>query len=112
MMADSTAYTINNRGEVAFLAGFVWGGSVDRFNDSSIWSEAGGLHLVAREGDSAPGLLEGEVFNSFDTQPYSLTLSNAGDLAFRARVRGPGIDETNDDAIWVESDGQLLCGHR
>lgn len=67
--------TINNDGNVAFLAKLAGVGVVIE-NDESIWVEdGGGLHLIAREGDPAPG---GEDYGLL----YPPALSGNGEVAF------------------------------
>lgn len=89
---------MNSAGDVAFLA-TVAGPGVDFGNDTGIWSTDGNgiLNLVAREGDQAPDTLAGTVFDVV-TQPV---INAAGTVAFRGRLRGPGITGANSTGIWA-----------
>jgi hypothetical protein len=55
--------------------------------------------LLAREGDQAPGLSDGVVFDRFSDP----VLGAAGDIAFFVRLRGTGVDRTNQDAIYLRT---------
>lgn len=83
------------------------GSGIDDTNDECICADTGGtLRFVAREGDAAPGLADGVVFAgdtmAMDAAFNGQTAMNAkGQIAFRARVDGPGIDSTNNSGIWV-----------
>jgi hypothetical protein len=51
-----TFSALNAAGEIAFPAILATDGGVDIFDDEGIWAGApGNVHLVAREGDAAPG---------------------------------------------------------
>ncbi len=95
---------INTAGRIAFM-GLLSGPSVELTNNLGLWSDgSGSLRLVAREGDPAPGAAVGEVFASVDFPSMNAT----GQVAFRGRVSGPGVDHTNEDGIWAtELDGTL-----
>jgi len=70
--------------------------------ESGIWSDSGGLHLVARTGQQAPGQNAGVVFADLDTTPR---LDIAGIIAFWARLAGPGVDASNDGSVWRTNNG-------
>jgi hypothetical protein len=95
---------INAAGTVAFSASTAAGTGI-WFHDSS------GLHLVATDGQQAPGLPSGDVFashafTSSNSQTLSSPLLNAqGALAFQARLSGPDI--TTDTAIFSGLPGSL-----
>lgn len=58
--------------------------------------------VVAYQGEFAPGL--GNVtFSSFT----SFTINNDGNLAFHAKLAGPGVTTANEGSIWVEDGGAL-----
>lgn len=96
---------LNDADQTAFRARLT-GTGVDSSNDTSIWSDGGGggLELVAREGDPAPGTESGVVFRTFQ-QPV---LNGAGQTAFRALLAGPGVDPSNFGGIWSEGRGAGL----
>ncbi len=92
----------NDSGQTAFNA-YLTGSGVDPSNDTGIWSEASGsLALVARGGAPAPGTGDGVNFREFF---FPVTLNNMGQTLFSARLVGDGVDETNDEGIWLEEAG-------
>jgi len=95
---------INNAGQVVF-GGQLSGPGIDNSNQRGLWSEAGGsgLGLVARHGEPAPGAGPGVVF-SFLAPPV---LNDAGQVAFRSEIAGPGIDASNGTGIWSQAGGSL-----
>jgi hypothetical protein len=68
-----------------------------------------GFRLIAREGAAAPGTGAGTVFgNTFGENFESFVLNKAGQVAFAAHVRGPGVNPLNDYGIWAtDLDGNL-----
>lgn len=98
---------LNGTGQTAFIASLT-GVGVDSSNRVGIFSETVGLpgspNLVAREGDPAPGTASGVNYGG--RRPLSdMTLNDAGDIAFRASLTGPGVDLTNDRAIYSDAVG-------
>ncbi|MBA4105479.1 MAG: hypothetical protein C0485_06945 [Pirellula sp.] len=80
---------LNNSGETAFQGVTSDGGY-------GIWSERGGLHAVARSGQSTPGL-PGETFRDF-----SVPVLNAnGHVAFA------GFVASGKNGLWSEGNGEL-----
>jgi hypothetical protein len=66
--------------------------------------DSGEPTLVARRGDSAPGVSGGATFSDL----HNPGLNTAGQIAFRADLTGTGIDGTNDRGIWAtDSTGTL-----
>ena len=63
--------------------------------------------ILSRTGRPAPGT--NGTFFQLPVDPFSVPVLNGqGRVAFTARVRGPGIDESNDSGIWAQdADGQL-----
>ena len=98
---------INAAGQTAFTAGLAFGG-VNSTNNWGIWSDSSGqLELVARSGNQAPGTPDGVNFAQPDRQ-YPLVVNAAGQIAFQFSVTGPGVDFTNDQAIWAtDQNGEL-----
>ncbi len=91
--------SINDAGEVA-IHGTIIGNGVDDTNDSALWAGTpGGLQLVARTGTPGPGpgMEPGIVFDRF----FSTEFNPAGQIAFVARVTGPGINFGNENGLWV-----------
>jgi hypothetical protein len=100
---------LNNAGQTAFRASLT-GSGVDSTNDTGIWSEgSGSLALVAREGNQAPGAHDGVNFGDFFDGAYiTPALNNAGQITFRAKLAGTGVDSTNDEGIfWSGGSGTL-----
>jgi hypothetical protein len=73
-------------------------------NNVGIWSNDGGaLHLVARQGNQAPGMDSDVVFSSF-TQfalPDQGGATNTGGVVLLAGVSGKGITSRNNQGIWA-----------
>jgi hypothetical protein len=87
---------MNNTGTIAFSADLV-GSGIDFQNQYSIWSNSSGsLQLVARSGDSAPGI-NGKVWRVGD-----LMLNDAGQVAFTALLTNPGELFTGNYSLWAE----------
>jgi hypothetical protein len=89
---------------VAFLGTLAQGGGVTVSNDTGVWSNDGGLHLVAREGDQAPGCGAGVVFKTF-TQ---IALPDQGGVVMFAKLGGTGVGSSNDMAIFAVDTGGTL----
>lgn len=92
---DFPSMTINNDGNLAFNA-TLSGMGVTTENDESIWVEDGGaLHLIAREGDAAPG-------GGFYRILYPPALSANGEIAFSSYLKEGvgGVDFTNDFGVY------------
>ena len=106
-----SAIGIGDDGTVAFCA-LLAGTGVTSDNDSSLWAgKPGALKLIAREGDAAPELDPGVVFDDFlyaSTVDIAPAVSSKGRVAFLARVRGPGITDTNNDGLWVQDGDGVL----
>jgi len=94
---------INNAGQTAFMGGLDIAG-----NNSGIWSEGGGtgLALIARQGDSAPGVIDNASFSVLRDP----VLNGAGQTAFRGNLTGSEseVDDSNDLGIWSEGNGAGL----
>ncbi|MEM7625017.1 MAG: choice-of-anchor tandem repeat NxxGxxAF-containing protein [Planctomycetota bacterium] len=65
----------------------------------------GGAHqVVARRGESAPGLPAGYTFNSLESTAESTRLNDADQVAFLGQTQGPFGRR---DGVWRWTDGQL-----
>jgi hypothetical protein len=72
---------------------------------TGIWSDASGaLELVARSGYQAPGMSIGTILSSLKGTPV---LSYTGQTAFQGTLSGAGIDETNNEGLWMGMAGDL-----
>lgn len=85
-------------------------------NSIGIWSnDNGALHLVARQGQQAPGMDAGVFFSSFlhFALPNQGGASNAGGVVLLAGVGGKGVLSKSTKGIWaVDTTGNLkliLC---
>lgn len=80
-------------------------------NDRSLWKASPtGFRLLVREGQQAPELATGVVFDDFpeSSTDAAPSINPYGNAAFSARVRGPGITDANNDTLWVEDgNGEL-----
>ena len=61
------------------------------------------FRTVAMTGEQAPGTDPGIVFRNV----VSPVINQAGQVAFRGRVQGPGYVDDNDDGIWFDTNGTL-----
>lgn len=96
---------MNEAGQVAFKA-TLSGEDVSEQSNSGIWSEnMGSLRLVAREGDAAPGAVDGAVYSDFGNS--ELVFNTSGQTAFSGTLAGLGVDSTNNRGIWSEGLGSL-----
>jgi len=88
---------INNHGAFS-IRPQLSGPGIDSTNDQGIWAERdGGLQLIVRESDAAPGLPDGTRF----TTMFPQTMNDSGRIAFRGRTSGPN------DGIWSDGRGAL-----
>jgi hypothetical protein len=96
---DTFQVGFNDAGEIAVRAQ-VTGGGVEASNDFGVWAPdgAGGLRLVAREGDPAPGV-PGESFVTLSLA----TLDGAGGVVVDARLT------TTTRGLWYASRGGPLA---
>lgn len=91
---------LNDSGVLSFSSGLS-GNGVENGNNSAVWTAgSGGLTLLVREGDPAPGIpgnfgfLNDPIFN------------NSGESAFPQRL--VGLSFSNDDTIWSKGGGSGL----
>lgn len=100
---SGSRFSFNDRGEIAFR-GILWGPDVTGANDRGIWAgPAGGMELVAREGDLIPDAVGDVRFGSFD----SPLLNKDGILLFTSSLKGADVATDNDAALWARIDGKL-----
>jgi hypothetical protein len=90
---------INATGRVTFAATIA---NAPPESDLALFSGAGLVSLVAREGDRAPGTPADVVFGQFLDVPG---VNADGQLAFRALVAGPGVTGANDLALFATTPG-------
>jgi hypothetical protein len=89
---------LNDDGDVAFFAGLT-GLGVTSGNDGALYAGSPTApQLVAREGDAAPGTPAGV---SYELLPFSLALSNAGQVAYRAYLAGNGVTSENNRGLFL-----------
>jgi hypothetical protein len=69
------------------------------------------LRKVAQEAEQAPGTDAGVVFRDLPLNVagtyHRVVVSDGGEVAFFARLDGPGVDATNAGGVWAEIDGEL-----
>ena len=92
---------INNAGQIVFSAQVL--STQDGLSETGIWvTDADGLlKLVALGGNSAPGTGDPEIVFRGIGSP---NLNDAGQVAFRSRLRGPGVNNLNIAGIWLADD--------
>lgn len=96
--------SFNNSAHLAFTSKLT-GTGVTADNDYAVFSNASGsMDLIAREGDAAPGMGTGAVF---DVVGDDLLISNDGKVAFIGRATGGTVTSANDYGLWF-GDGNGL----
>jgi hypothetical protein len=63
-----------------------------------------GLTIIAKRDDPAPGTAAGVQFAGIDGVIGAMAASSAGQVAFRAVLKGPGVNTTNDLGLWALDD--------
>jgi hypothetical protein len=92
---------LNASGQVA-VWGELTGTQIDNTNQEGVWIwEQGTLGLAARVGGPVPDAGPDAVISRL----YQPSINDAGQLVFSGHVGGPGVDDTNNDAIWVGANG-------
>jgi hypothetical protein len=102
---ETFAPAINSNGKVAGHGDI----TSDGLRYDVIWtSSKQSVVTVASSGSMGPGpnLEPGITFNGFYPEP---TINSLGAVAFRAYVRGNGIDSTNNIGIWTNAGGPLAA---
>jgi hypothetical protein len=106
---DSPVLYGRERGVMVFstLAGT---GVTDATNTALVAGPAGGIRVIARAGDQAPGVPEGVAFDHFSSsRGFKVAYVNAkGDVVFLNRLRGAGVTAANDLAVFVREAGGPL----
>lgn len=96
--------SIGSTSAVTFLATLT-GPGITSSSNTGVWAVRSPYpEAVAVEGDQVPGKSPGVVFDSFYTAPQ---ITDAKFAAFQASMRGPGIDGSNNDALFTEFGGGL-----
>ena len=89
---------VNDFDRVAFNGGLVG-------SEFGIWSDrTGSLVQIAAKGSQVPGLPSGIVYgnpNSFSNDFLLTGLAASGHVSFVARLSGPGVDSSNNAALFV-----------
>jgi hypothetical protein len=104
-------FVFNTSGHT-LMGSFLSGSGVNTNNDESLWSDRGGsLSLVVREGDPAPGT-DGAVFGAASStfapgglRSFNFNAQSRVALYGNIAAPGGGIDDFNDEGIWLEDDG-------
>ena len=97
-------FAFNAHSKIAYEAR-LYGPDINHSNDRGIWSEGNGdeLMLIARDGDPAPGATS-DAMGDPDEYRYDqvghVQLTDTGITVFDGQIVGPGIDDSNDEAIW------------
>ncbi|MEM8621876.1 MAG: choice-of-anchor tandem repeat NxxGxxAF-containing protein [Actinomycetota bacterium] len=100
-------HDLSDTGQTLFSAR-LRGLPVDDTNDSGIFLRGDGpAELVIREGDPAPGLGPGVVFGGLvpgNIPTPALDINDSGKIAFRTMLRGDGVDNSTNGAIYATND--------
>jgi hypothetical protein len=109
--SDLYLTAFNHAGHV-LLTGKAFGPGISSDNDEILWSDRSGALLpVLREGTAAPGLAGltigvGQLGSSQFAIPRA-EFNGESDLFVQANLKGAGVTAFNDEALWIENDGQL-----
>ena len=97
-----TSFSLSDTGSIG-LRVTLDGDGVGTSNDAAVYVDrGGGLELLAREGDAAPGA--DAVFGNL----RSPSLNALGFAVFTADLRGDGVDFTNNSGLWIAApDGDV-----
>ncbi|MGH9369816.1 MAG: DUF7453 family protein, partial [Thermoanaerobaculia bacterium] len=89
---------------VPHVAVFTDGGHVFGVDENGTLGRVttGGLTIIAKPGDPAPGTAAGVLFGGFG----AIAASSAGQVAFTAAMTGTGVNLANDRGLWAQ-DGSL-----
>jgi hypothetical protein len=99
--------SLSDNGDVAFR-NFVAGPGVTSANDRGIWRQTQGvLELAFRTGGQAPGLPNNVTMTGMLGTVEAPAINDAGDIAFGARLSGPGVNSENNSSLWTLADSLL-----
>lgn len=88
---------INAAGTILFSA-LLEGTEDETHGGNALFSgKPGALEVVVRTGHVVPGFEPGVTFGG----SMSGAINNSGQILFHSLLQGPGIDESNDDSLWV-----------
>lgn len=93
-------FSINESDEIVFVGDIISAGGEQA---QGLYSTVAGLHPIVELGDAAPGTILDPVFDSFGTP----LINNLGDAVARVKLSGPGVFDTNDDAIYKFAGGGI-----
>lgn len=97
--------SISNNGAVAFYTRLD-GPGFEFFNDDAIVaSSPEGLTFLARDNQPLPSIGEGVSLSLWNV--FLPTLNSSGDAVFNAFFQGPGIDNSNNQVVVGNRDGEL-----
>jgi hypothetical protein len=100
-------FVLNGVGQTAYSTSLT-GPGIDSTNAQAVWAGApGSMALVARAGEHAPGTASGVSFARLSFDVRSLSLNDAGQVAFQAGLTGAGVNLNNDTGIWAGTPGNL-----
>jgi hypothetical protein len=99
-------YIPSDDGTLVFRAS-LGGAGVTTQNRWAVFSDRdeGEVHLVARDGDQAPGTPSGVRLSN--TYPFGI--SREGEIGLATTLAGPGITSVNDEALYIDRPGQGLA---
>jgi hypothetical protein len=97
--------SLTRSGRYEFTTELTGGDAIPGVNDRALYAGVvgGGLTLIARSGQAAPGT--DASFSGFS--PYYSLINDAGDVAFQATLTGGTSNPTNDTGIWILRSGAL-----
>lgn len=91
---------VNGPGQIAFLA-TVTGPGVGGANNLGLWAGTpGSVHLMAREGNAAPGQDDDDPSPGVFFAMEDPVLNDTGAVSFRGFLGGPGVTTDTDFGVW------------
>lgn len=108
--AGLVTFSLAARGHEAWLTGDFSDGGPHQRRNRGLWrNRSGAWEPLAVGGAPAPGLGDGVVFDADPAQAFGPVFgwdaAPAGPAAFQAWVSGPGIDDDEDEALWLAPAG-------
>ncbi len=108
---DSQSLCTSADGTSTYRAGFV-GPGIDDDENSAFFRRTPGqpTSMLAREGDAPYGYWAGVEFDDHLSvfSPIATIIDDANRAYFKARVRGLGVNDTNNEGFWaVDEDGEV-----
>ncbi|NOZ40407.1 MAG: hypothetical protein GXP24_09295 [Planctomycetes bacterium] len=94
---------LNDSGQIAFLADLSRTSAYSPLDTAIFVGTSDNVNLVARTGDAVGAISQHVRFSRI----LSPTINNGGDIAFSGVLQGSGIDISNNNGLFIKSEGNL-----